>query len=82
MKMENYYKSPTHKLVKFFERSRDQWKEKAMEAKNKIKLCKNRIKFLETSKAALKAEVKSLKILLEEANLKNLQDKIEEGKKK
>jgi hypothetical protein len=80
--MENYYKSPTHKLVKFFERSRDQWKEKAMEAKNKIKLCKNRIKFLETSKAALKAEVKSLKILLEEAHLKNLQDKIDEGKKK
>jgi hypothetical protein len=61
MEMEHIYKSPKHKLLKFFERSRDRWKEKALEAKNNVKLCKNRIKFLEMSKANLKAEVKNLK---------------------
>ena len=44
------YKSPTRKLVKFFERSRDQWKAKSAEAKAMVKRQKNRIRYLEASK--------------------------------
>ncbi len=33
MQMDNDYKSPTHKLVKFFERSRNQWKKKPWKLK-------------------------------------------------
>ena len=82
MQIENDYKSPTHKLIKFFERSRNQWKEKAIQAKNKIKLCKNRIKFLETSKASLKIEVKNLQAELEKAKIINFKKRIEDNKKK
>jgi len=82
MKMDNDYKSPTHKLVKFFERSRNQWKKKALEAKNKTKLCKNRIKFLETSKASLKWEVKILRAELEKVKRINFNETVEDTKKK
>ena len=82
MSMDNDYKSPTHKLIKFFKRSRDQWKEKALEAKNKTKLCKNRIKFLETSKASLKSEVKNLRAELEKVKMINFKEVVEDTKKK
>jgi hypothetical protein len=35
MVKETNYKSPRHKLTKFFEKSRDQWKEKCLKAKSK-----------------------------------------------
>jgi hypothetical protein len=79
--MEDNYKSPMKKLIKFFEKSRDQWKDKAVKAKNKIKLCKNRIKFLETSKASLKTEVIKLKSELEQAKISNFKNRIESKKK-
>ena len=44
------YKSPTRKLVKFFEKSRDQWKAKSAEAKAMVKRQKHRIRYLEASK--------------------------------
>jgi len=45
------YKSPRRKLVKFFEKSRNQWKAKCLGAKKQVKRLKNRIRFLEQSKA-------------------------------
>lgn len=54
------YKSPRHKLIRFFEKSRDQWKRKAGEAKKALKLLKNRIRFLETSRAQWKAKANAL----------------------
>lgn len=54
------YKSPIRKLVRFFENSRNQWKTKCKEAKRTIKRLKNRIRFLERSKAFLKSTVKEL----------------------
>lgn len=57
---EKTYKSPRRKLVKFFEKSRDQWKNKCQEAKKAVKLLKNRNRFLETSKEHLKSRVKEL----------------------
>jgi len=54
------YKSPPRKLVKFFEKSRDQWKYKYRETKKIIKQLKNRIRFLEVSKEHWKNRVKEL----------------------
>ena len=44
------YKSPRRKLVKFFEKSRDQWKAKCIDAKGTVKKLKNRIRYLEANK--------------------------------
>ena len=54
------YKSPNHKLLKFFISSRDKWKLRAKAAKKEVKLCKNRIAFLEESKAKQKAKISKL----------------------
>ncbi len=48
------YKSPRRKLVKFFEKSRDQWKAKCIDAKGTVKKLKHRIRYLEASKNAWK----------------------------
>jgi hypothetical protein len=39
---ERKYKSPVHKLLPFFERSRDGWKEKCRAAKSRIKRLQSR----------------------------------------
>lgn len=54
------YKSPRHKLLRFFEQSRDQWKAKCREAKRLVKRLKNRLRWLEQSKARWKARVQEL----------------------
>ena len=54
------YKSPQRKLVKFFEKSRNQWKNKCQKAKKTVKLFKNRNRFLEASKNYWKNRVKEL----------------------
>ena len=79
------YKSPLKKLVAFFEKSRDTWKAKAIEATYALKLNGNRIRFLESSKAELKQQNQQLKAQLgkleqELANLK--QDQPQDHKKK
>jgi outer membrane murein-binding lipoprotein Lpp len=55
------YKSPQSKLVKFFEKSRDQWKAKCSKAKIDVKRLKNRVRFLENSKEHWKSRVKAAK---------------------
>ena len=54
------YKSPVRKLVRFFERSRDQWKAKCLEAKATAKGLKHRIGYLEQSKMEWKTKAKEL----------------------
>jgi hypothetical protein len=54
------YKSPQYKLVRFFEKSRTQWKAKCRAAKATIKVLKNRIAFLEESKARWKSRARAL----------------------
>jgi hypothetical protein len=54
------YKSPRHKLVRFFEKSRNQWKAKCLNAKAVAKRLQNRIRFLEKSKDRLKHRVSQL----------------------
>jgi len=54
------YKSPRRKLVRFFEKSRDQWKTKHHQAKAEVKRLTNRVRFLERSKADLQKQVAEL----------------------
>lgn len=54
------YKSPSHKLISFFEQSRNQWKDKYMNLKRVVKQLKNRIYFLERSKEHWKHKAKTL----------------------
>jgi hypothetical protein len=54
------YKSPQYKLVRFFEKSRTQWKAKCRAAKATIKVLKNRIEFLEESRQRWKRRAQAL----------------------
>jgi len=54
------YKSPIKKLVRFFEKSRDQWKAKCLEAKATAKGLQHRIRYLEQSKVEWKTKAKEL----------------------
>jgi len=54
------YKSPRRKLVRFFEKSRDQWKTKHHQAKADVKRLTHRVRFLERSKADLQKQVAEL----------------------
>lgn len=65
------YKSPHVKLVRFFERSRNRWKTKCLDAKASMKRLQNRVRFLPCSKDRwkrrmheLEAEIKTLKVQL------------------
>jgi uncharacterized protein YlxW (UPF0749 family) len=57
---EKEYKSPSRKLIKFFERSRDNWKAKYLELKYKMKLMQNKILYLEKRKTELNLRIKEL----------------------
>ena len=57
---ETGYKSPRRKLVRFFEKSRDQWKAKCQTAKATVKRLQNRVRFLERSKGQWKTRAQTL----------------------
>lgn len=77
------YKSPRRKLVKFFETSRDKWKEKCLEAKYQIKLLKIKIRNLENSKAKYKNHAKEYeaKVAKLEKQARKMEQEIQELKK-
>lgn len=78
------YKSPLRKLVKFFEQSRNQWKEKYEKAKRKVKQLSNRVRYLETSKEQWKQKAIKLEQELKELRgvAKSQPDELEKLKKK
>lgn len=57
---KKHYKSPKGKLIKFFENSRNKWKNKCRDSKYKIKLLKNRNCYLKKRKDELNKKVKQL----------------------
>ena len=63
------YKSPQHKLVRFFEKSRNQWKSKYRDAKMVMKRLQNRIRFLEKSKARDQHRIRELKSALQDMKI-------------
>jgi len=62
------YSSPPRKLLRFFHKSRDQWKAKCQQAKATVKRLENRVRFLEKSKAQWKSKARDLE--QENAHLK------------
>ncbi|WP_373499079.1 hypothetical protein [Desulfococcus sp.] len=66
------YKSPLRKLVKFFEKSRDNWKTKCQEAKYKVKMLQNKVRYLEKRKEELNKRVKELEKELQQDRKKKL----------
>jgi hypothetical protein len=48
--IEKQYKSPVRKLLPFFERSRNRWKQKCAVAKTAVKLLKNQTEKLQRSR--------------------------------
>jgi chromosome segregation ATPase len=77
------YSSPQRKLVKFFERSRDQWQAKARAAKPGLKRLGTRLRRLERSKAAYEHQLVALQTQLAEWQAKHAQTarELEELKK-
>jgi chromosome segregation ATPase len=68
------YKSPKRKLLSFFEKSRDQWKSKCVQAKATVKRLNHRIRYLESSKAEWKNRAKELEKELARMKAKQSQE--------
>ena len=82
-KVGNKYKSPMQKLVRFFQGSRDGWKEKAKNAKYQIKLLRKKVKYLEQTKSEFKNRSKNLEIEVQQMKdkEKRMLDEIDRLKK-
>ena len=57
---DKVYTSPQRKLVKFFEKSRDKWKTRCVNAQAKLRQVKNRAVWLEQSRDNWKARARQL----------------------
>jgi len=62
--MTSEYKSPKHKLLKFFKKSRDKWKNRAKNATAEIKNLNHKLRYHQQKHVDLKGEVKKLKYQL------------------
>jgi chromosome segregation ATPase len=81
---EKTYRSPQRKLVKFFERSRDQWQAKSRAAKTTLKRLGTRLRRLERSPVAYEQQLAALQTQVAEWQAKHEQTarELEELKKK
>jgi predicted nuclease with TOPRIM domain len=61
VQLQKSYKSPRHKLLQFFEQSRDQWKAKCRQAKADLKRLNNRLRRVESRKDELQAQLTVLR---------------------
>ena len=52
------YRSPTKKLMRFFENSRDKWKKKCLDARRRVKLLLTKVADLKASRERWKKEAK------------------------
>ena len=64
---QNSYKSPIRKLVNFFEKSRDNWKEKYQRNKKENNKLKNKVCALKASQEKWKSETLLLRKQLKQA---------------
>lgn len=78
---QNSYKSPVRKLVNFFEKSRDNWKEKYLINKKENKKLKNKVCTLKASQQKWKSETLLLRKQLKQANI-TIENIISESAKK
>lgn len=59
--MEQAYKSPLPKLLKFFETSRDGWKEKHHAVKAALKQARNQVRAVEKSREVWRSQAEDAK---------------------
>lgn len=76
------YKSPLKKLVRFFEKSRDNWKVKYQTQTKENKRLKNRVNFLQTSKQKWRDEALTLRKKLQKTQASKEQVAVEFLEKK
>jgi chromosome segregation ATPase len=76
--MSKEYKSPPHKLIKFFKASRDNWEETAKERREEIRDLQARVRDLEASREAWKekAKVALTHVEAKEQAIENLQNEL------
>jgi polyhydroxyalkanoate synthesis regulator phasin len=60
------FRSPVHKLLRFFRRSRDNWKRKHQKVKRLCKKLTNQVAAVEKSRDRWKSEVKQLRARVQE----------------
>jgi uncharacterized protein YlxW (UPF0749 family) len=75
------YKSPVSKLIAFFEKSRDAWKAKCLEAKYSVKKLRNQVRYLAARKKELKQRVRELEAALCELRARERSQEPETSKK-
>lgn len=73
--MECTFKSPLPKLVRFFQKSRDQWKEKCQAAKRKNKKLANQTRAVEKSRERWRQKAEAA-----EQRVRQLERELEEQK--
>ncbi len=67
------YKSPQQKLLHFFNKSRDKWKEKCRTTKYNLKLRQNKIRYLEKIRTEMKETIAELENELEQMKKKEME---------
>ena len=70
MRTTKEYSSPVRKLVAFFERSRDGWKAKYQQIKERVRSLQGRVRSLERSRDHWKERAKQLQAELTEQKTK------------
>lgn len=60
------YRSPTKKLLRFFETSRDKWKAKYLGAKHQLKLAQNQVRAVEKSREQWRSKAQQAEQALRE----------------
>jgi len=78
---QNTYKSPVRKLVNFFEKSRDNWKEKYQLTKKQNKKLKNKVCTLKSSQQKWKSETLLLRKQLNQTVINTENIRLEPAKK-
>jgi hypothetical protein len=78
---QNTYKSPVRKLVNFFEKSRDNWKEKYQLTKKENKKLKNKVCTLKSSQQKWKSETLLLRKQLNQTVINTENIRLEPAKK-
>jgi chromosome segregation ATPase len=76
METKEQWKSPLRKLVRFFERSRDRWKEKYLALKHKCKLMANQLRAVERSRESWRQKAQQA-----QQELRRMQQELEQNKK-
>jgi len=79
------YKTPTKKLMSFFKKSRDKWKEKCKDSKYQVKLLRKKINYIEQNKIQIyKERLAELEKKLDQSKYKEdlMQQEINQLKKK